>query len=51
MHNKSSFKMVLVIVKDIEGIDSILKIDLINNKAIIELYINTTTSSYLFILQ
>ena len=43
--------MVLVVIKDLEGIDPISKIDLIDNRAIIELYINTTTSSYLFDLQ
>ena len=43
--------MVLVVIKDIEGIHRISKIDLIDNRAIIELYINTTTSSYLFDLQ
>jgi len=43
--------MVLVVIKDIEGIHRISKIDFISNRAIMELYINATTSSYLFDLQ
>ena len=41
-----------MVIKDIEGIDPVSKINLIGNRAIIELYINTTTTSlYLFDLQ